>query len=191
MKEGFVKNYWENRYKNGGNSGLGSHDPEAIKFKANYVNNLINEYKVKTVIEFGCGDGNQLGLINGYEKYFGTDISETIVNKCSDIYKNDETKIFEYNLSNLIDRRYDLSISLDVVYHLVENKVFEEYISNLFGVSDLVTIYSTNHDIPTNTEHVKHRILTNFISENYQNYELIDTTPFTKYNVMFLTYKKK
>lgn len=191
MKKGFVANYWENRYKNGGNSGLGSHDSDDIKFKAKYVNNLITKYNIKTLIEFGCGDGNQLRLLNGYDKYYGNDISKTVINKCSETFKEDSSKIFDYDLSKLLKNKYDLSLSLDVVYHLVEDELFESYMGNLFKVSDIVSIYSTNHNSPNKSQHIKHRNLTKFIEENYSDYELIDTTPYNKHNVMFLTYKKK
>ena len=53
--------YWENRYKNNGNSGAGSYGRLA-EFKADVINNFIAENKITSVIEFGCGDGNQLSL---------------------------------------------------------------------------------------------------------------------------------
>ena len=190
MEKGFVANYWENRYKTGGNSGLGSYDNQAIKFKADYVNKLITENNVKTLIEFGCGDGNQLKLLNGYDLYYGNDISKRVVDKCSEQFKNDKTKIFEHDLNNVLNKKFDISISLDVIYHLVEDDVFKNYMDNLFNVSNLVTMYTTNHSTPSKTNHIKHRDITTYVKENYKEYELIDTTPFNKYNVMFLTYKK-
>ena len=190
MKTGFVAEYWENRYRRGGNSGLGSHHSEDIKFKANYVNDLIKKYDIKTLVEFGCGDGNQLNLLNGYDTYYGNDISETVINKCTQMFKNDSTKVFEYDLNKLLDNKYDLSLSLDVIYHLVEDDLFESYMDNLFKVSDIVSMYTTNHDTPSNG-HIKHRELTSYIEEKYPDYELVDTTPYIKHNVMFLTYKKK
>jgi cyclopropane fatty-acyl-phospholipid synthase-like methyltransferase len=187
---GFVSEYWEDRYKNGGNSGLGSHDLEAINFKANYINNLIIENDIKTLIEFGCGDGNQLKLLKGYVKYFGTDISKTIINKCSEMFNGDTSKVFEHDLNKLLNIKYDLSISLDVIYHLVEDNVFDNYMNNLFNASNLVSIYSTNSNSPSSVKHIKHRNLTEYINNTYPSYKLIDKTDFNKYNVMFLTYKK-
>ena len=63
--------YWENRYLNGGNSGIGSYGKIA-EYKANVINKFIKDNDVFTVIEFGCGDGNQLALFEcqnyiGYE----------------------------------------------------------------------------------------------------------------------------
>jgi hypothetical protein len=55
--------FWENNYQKGGDSGSGSYDQLAI-FKADIINSFIKQNNIKTVIEFGCGDGNQLSLAN-------------------------------------------------------------------------------------------------------------------------------
>lgn len=191
MKEGFVAKYWEDRYKKGGNSGLGSYDPIAIKFKADYINNLIKDNNVKTLVEFGCGDGNQLKLFKGYTHYYGTDISKTVVEKCKKLFSTDDNKTFEFELSKINSMKYDLSISLDVIYHLVEDSILSSYLHDLFNSSDLVSIYTTNHNAKYNGGHVRHREIKTIISELYPNFMMIDEEKFSKYNVMFLTYKKK
>ena len=53
--------YWDTRYAGGGTSGAGSYGP-AAKWKAAAVNKWVAELGVEDVIDFGCGDGNQLGL---------------------------------------------------------------------------------------------------------------------------------
>ena len=40
------KKYWESRYFNNGNSGLGSYDKSA-QIKADYVNDVIEKYNIK------------------------------------------------------------------------------------------------------------------------------------------------
>ncbi|WDH99000.1 hypothetical protein PUW24_09050 [Paenibacillus urinalis] len=65
--------YWENTYKNGGNSGAGSYGMLA-EFKAEVINRVIALHKLTRVIEFGCGDGNQLSYMD-YKKYLGLDVS--------------------------------------------------------------------------------------------------------------------
>ena len=57
------KVYWNNRYKNKGNSGKGSYD-ELAYFKAETINTLLIENNINSVIEFGCGDGNNLKLMD-------------------------------------------------------------------------------------------------------------------------------
>ena len=51
--------YWENRYKNKGNSGSGSRN-KLQEFKSSIINEFIKTNNIQTVIEFGCGDGYQL-----------------------------------------------------------------------------------------------------------------------------------
>ena len=44
------KEYWETRYKSGGNSGVGSYTKFA-EFKASFVNLLIKKYNIESIIE--------------------------------------------------------------------------------------------------------------------------------------------
>lgn len=69
----------------------------------------------------------------------------------------------------------DLSLSLDVIFHLIEDKVFEEYMASLFSTSEkYVIIYSSNEDnMEKSLEHVKHRKFTNWIEENKKEWALI------------------
>src|ERR1700690_3055812 len=71
------KQYWMERYKSGGNSGPGSYNKLA-EFKAQVLNNFVVMNNIKTVIEYGCGDGNQLRLSN-YPSYLGFDISASAI----------------------------------------------------------------------------------------------------------------
>ena len=59
--------YWEFRYANNGNSGAGSYGKLA-DFKAKVINGFIHENELNTILEFGCGDGNQLSLAK-YNSY--------------------------------------------------------------------------------------------------------------------------
>src|SRR5580704_5652224 len=65
--------YWNDRYRNGGNSGPGSYNRLAY-FKAEVLNQFIRDRGVEKVIEFGCGDGAQLRLAE-YPSYIGVDVS--------------------------------------------------------------------------------------------------------------------
>ena len=49
------REYWENRYKNGGNSGAGSYNNLAA-FKAKVINNFVTEKNINTVLELGSGE---------------------------------------------------------------------------------------------------------------------------------------
>lgn len=49
--------YWIRRYNKGRKSGAGSYGHLAA-FKAGILNRFVRENEVKSVIEYGCGDGN-------------------------------------------------------------------------------------------------------------------------------------
>src|SRR5690625_7083258 len=67
--------YWEQRYASGVHSGAGSYKKFA-QFKADTLNRFVSEHGIRTVTEFGCGDGNQL-LLAQYPQYLGIDVSPT------------------------------------------------------------------------------------------------------------------
>ena len=186
-----IVNYWDNRYVSGRNSGAGSYGDES-EVKASYVNNTIEKNNIKTILELGCGDGNQLSMFD-IENYVGYDISPDIIKKCKDKFKGDETKIFrtfDINKSNIIDN-HEMVISLDVIFHLVIDGAFERYMNVLFDSSKYVLIY-TMQNIEENTrkhaEHVLFRDVLSWTKNNAKNYELIENDKF--FNKEFLFYKK-
>lgn len=166
------KQYWENRYKSNRNSGAGSYGLLA-EYKANIINDFIKEKSINSVVEFGCGDGNQLRMLT-CKSYVGYDVSETIINICKEKFKNDLSKNF-FLYDQYSGKKYDLSLSLDVVFHLVEDNVFEDYMKKLFNSSKkYVIIYSSNGDILSNSaQHLYDRNFTNWINENESNFVLI------------------
>jgi len=84
--------YWRQRYKAGGTSGAGSYHKLA-KFKAEVLNAFVKEHGIRTIIEYGCGDGNQLSL-SEYPSYIGFDVSQKAIEICRGIFCNDKTKRF-------------------------------------------------------------------------------------------------
>lgn len=87
-----TRSYWERRYAAGGTSGSGSYGRLA-QFKAEILNAFVSENDVRTVLEFGCGDGHQLGLAR-YPSYTGLDVSATAVQLCKERFADDPTKSF-------------------------------------------------------------------------------------------------
>jgi SAM-dependent methyltransferase len=166
--------YWEHRYASGGNSGVGSYDKFA-EFKAMILNAFVTKQNVITVMEFGCGDGNQLELAN-YPSYIGLDVSEAVIASCKEKFSSDTGKTFK------LMREYDgeiadLSLSLDVIYHLLEDDVFTDYMRVLFKVATrYVIIYSSDSDENAGYEgtHVRHRKFTKWIQDNISDWKLLD-----------------
>ena len=162
------KDYWEKRYSKGGNSGAGSYKNLAL-FKASIINNFVIQNNINTVIEWGSGDCNQLSLAN-YKNYIGYDVSQTAIKICKKKFNYDKTKTFIHMSDNFTnDRKADLSISLDVIYHLLEDSVFNLYMQNLFNSSKkYVIIYSSNVDKKWE-KHVRHRKFTDWIDKYISN----------------------
>jgi hypothetical protein len=169
--------YWENRYASGGDSGAGSYNKFA-EFKAEILNSFVAKNDVKSVIEFGCGDGNQLVLAD-YPAYTGLDISHTAIKSCKTRFSSDNTKTFKL-MSENGEETADLSLSLDVIYHLVEDEIFEEYMRALFNAAKrFVIIYASDSEDNAGYEgtHVRHREFTKWTKENISNYKLIAFIP--------------
>lgn len=166
-------NYWEERYRNGGTSGAGSYGVLA-DFKAMVVNKFISDQSIQGLIEFGSGDGNQLSKIL-VKNYVGVDVSEAAVQHCRKMFKMDVSKKFFTNTDFLIKPlKADLTISLDVIYHLVEDENFEDYMHMLFEASEkYCIIYSCNDDtFEVNAPHVRRRKFSEWVEKNIQNWHL-------------------
>lgn len=178
MQFGGSPNYWEKRYSKGGNSGAGSQG-ELREFKARTLNKFIDKHHIETVIEFGCGDGRQLTLAN-YPKYIGFDVSETAVLLCQQLFKDDETKSFytydPLSFGGVRDQSHaELAISLDVIYHLVEDEIYSTYMMHLFGAAArYVVIYSTNVELRKSVAHIKHREFVTFVRKRLPQWRLIN-----------------
>lgn len=167
--------YWENRYAEGGNSGAGSYNRLAY-YKAEVINNFVKNNDIQNVIEFGCGDGNQLSFAY-YPKYIGFDVSETAIRLCKNRFLNDKTKTFALLNEYKNDQKAELVLSLDVIYHLIEDDIFEEYIDRLFNASTMyVIIYAYDSDDKMNF-HEKPRKFTRYIRERIKGYTLLEHIP--------------
>jgi hypothetical protein len=168
------KNYWQRRYAKGGNSGPGSYEHLAI-FKADVLNRFVDSHNILTVIEFGCGDGNQLRLAR-YGHYTGYDVSGEAIHTCRAVFVGRPDREF-FLIDEYDGRTADLSLSLDVIFHLVEDDVFDMYMNRLFDASNrYVAIYSSNSDDNSSVDakHVRHRCFTRWIEENRSNWRLIE-----------------
>jgi hypothetical protein len=169
--------YWEQRYAQDGNSGVGSYGKFA-EFKAEVLNAFVRDHKIRTVIEYGCGDGNQLQL-TPYPSYTGFDVSETAIGKCREMFKGDASKTFRL-VDQYSGEKADLTLSLDVIYHLVEDDVFESYMRRLFASADrYVIVYSSNTDDNRGYEgsHVRHRHVTKWIEAHMKDWRLLQHIP--------------
>ena len=159
----------------GGSSGSGSYGVEA-EAKAAYLNEFVSDHGVHSVIELGCGDGNQLRLTK-YPSYLGFDVSQTAVARCKELFAGDGAKDFLL-LDEYEGQTADLVMSLDVVYHLIEDQVFQDHMRLLFSAARrFVVIYSSNEDQPGVATHVVHREFTRWVEQNATNWRLAAEPP--------------
>ncbi len=170
--------YWEERYARGETSGAGSYGHLA-GFKAEILNDFVARRATGSVIEWGCGDGAQLALAR-YPRYVGLDISRTAVANCIERFANDPDKsFFLYDPICFADRQglftAELALSLDVIYHLVEDAVFARYMDAVFGSATRhVIVYSSDRDERTPTAHVRHRKFTDWVAANRPDWRLTE-----------------
>lgn len=175
------RDYWERRYASGGTSGDGSYGRLA-EFKAQVLNAFVRENNVTSVIEFGCGDGNQLGLAH-YPNYIGLDVSPTAVTQCAVRFSDDLTKsFFLYDPFCFVDNaqvfQAELSLSLDVLFHLTEDDVYEKYMYHLFRAANrYVIIYSWGTATVSDTlsRHNRPREFEAFVDTHFPRWQLVDT----------------
>lgn len=167
------KGYWEKRYESGRTSGDGSYGRLA-QFKAEIINGFVIDKQISSVIEYGCGDGNQLRL-SEYPSYIGFDVSRAAISQCRHTFANDETKAFNL-VDEYVNEKAQLTLSLDVIYHLTEDEVYYTYMKQLFNSSTkFVGIYSSNTDEQARFQapHVRHRNFSKWIEENRPEWKLI------------------
>lgn len=177
------QDYWETRYAMGKTSGFGSYGVLA-EFKAEILNSFVENKDVKTVIEFGCGDGNQL-ILAKYPSYIGLDVSRTAIRLCRQRFEGDNTKrFFLYHPESFVDRRRiftaELALSLDVIYHLVEDHLFELYMSHLFSAATrFVIIYSSdsNNNSSSRLPYLKHRKFSEWVTLHVPDWRFCEKIP--------------
>jgi len=175
--------YWERRYRDGDTSGAGSYG-ELAEFKAEVLNAFVREHGVRSVIEFGCGDGAQLALA-AYPDYAGLDVSAAAVERCRRRFAEDPAKrFFVYTPGYPADLlpyvpRADLALSIDVVYHLVEEAVYERHLRDLFAAGErFVIVYSSDFDREEPAApHVRHRAFTGFVARALPEWTLLRRIP--------------
>jgi len=170
--------YWQDRYNKGGTSGTGSYG-RLCEYKAEIINTFVEKRAIADVIEFGCGDGNQLTRAQ-YKAYLGFDVSDKAVGMCQRAFATDSTKNFKH-MKEYADEKADLGLSLDVIYHLIEDEVFDAYMRRLFEASKHYVIIYASNDEKLNANygghHVKHRKFTDWIDRNARDWQFIECVP--------------
>ncbi len=137
------------------------------------LNKFVKEHAIRSVVELGCGDGAQLALAE-YPSYVGYDISQEAVARCKKRFAQDPSKRFEHIGPDSGILTAQLALSLDVIYHLVEDPVFDEYMHLLFRAAErYVIIYSSNHhDSGCGPPWIRHRRFTDWVESHRPDFQL-------------------
>ena len=166
--------YWKKRYDEGGDSGAGSYNKLA-EFKAEVVNSFVESNSIRTVIEYGSGDGNQLKLAI-YPSYIGFDVSPKAIEVCRHKFADDCGKVFRL-MNEYSGETAELTLSLDVIYHLTEDEVYEAYMKRLFESSEkFVIIYSSDHE-EEQRNHERRRKFSDWVIKNVPQWKLLQHIP--------------
>lgn len=122
-KKNFTNFYLQNKW---GNSESFSGDGSTIKqtnTTRKILENVIREYKIKSLLDIPCGDFNWMRLIN-FEKcnYFGADIVGQIINENRKFEKK-KIKFFQCDIINNEINKYDLIFCRDCFVHLSHDDI--------------------------------------------------------------------
>ena len=160
--------YWEDRYYYGGNSGSGSYYKNAAE-KADYLNAKIDQFDIDTIVDIGCGDGNNLKLFK-IQNYYGFDVSKTIISQNKREFKNDRSKQFliidenfDKNLSNIRNQKNIkkiICVSFDVIGHLVEDEIYDNQLKSFDLVNPdylIISNFDVEREYDLSVPHIKGR----------------------------------
>jgi SAM-dependent methyltransferase len=168
--------YWEARYQRGGTSGAGSYGRLA-QYKAAFLNGFVRLNTVGGVLDFGCGDGNQLSLLD-MPRYTGIDVSPSSLARCRARFQDRPAYRFahETELADILP--HEMAMSIDVIFHLVEDQVFDAYLARLFAnATRFVVVYSSNLDLSWSSMHVRHRRFTDTVMRRFPSWRLAAHVP--------------
>lgn len=166
-----IKEYWDIRYMQGGDSGSGSRG-DLLSWKAEVINQFIKQKKIKSVMDFGCGKGDLASLIN-VDAYYGYDISPQAVKLCPKTLGKSFDVLPEYL------NQSDLAMSIDVIFHCVDVESYDKHLFNLFQAGKkFVIIYGFDHEVDGTIHYANHyfpRKFTKDIEIMYPKLKLIKT----------------
>lgn len=186
--------YWDRRYRDGRTSGAGSEGDEGA-YKAAYLSKFIADHDVKTVVDWGCGDGQVLKLVElpAQTQYIGVDVSPTIIAMMRQCFDGPRYLFHTPDSFGTGTRtRLELALSFDVLFHFPEDNDYHTYLTSLFQSAEkYVMIYSTNYAGGRTARHVFRRKFTSDIAGRFPDWELRTVeTPLREGLASFFVYEK-
>ena len=168
--------YWQKRYASGRNSGAGSYGANA-EYKSSVINEIVEREGIQSVLEFGCGDGNQLTYYR-FPRYVGLDVTQEAVDMCSAKFADDPTKSFQYYTpgEHLTLGSFDMTMAVEVLMHVTRD---DDYFQTLQAILDnsLRWVVLIDPLWPVREyqkgSHEKHRQLLQFL-EDLDDFEIVE-----------------
>jgi len=157
-----MSRYWERRYARGGTSGRGSQGWRARE-KADYVNALVERESIASVIDWGCGDGEQAALFS-CPSYLGLDPSPTAVARAR---KRCPDKRFALLREAGDYEQAELALSFDVLYHLLDQVDFDAHLARIFSATRFALVRGTDIDRSAQ-RHVRRRAWTHLVPDGWR-----------------------
>jgi hypothetical protein len=113
-----------------------------------------------------------------YRDYVGLDVSSSAIELCRERFRDDSARRFEIYRADLALPAADLALSLDVIYHLLEDETYERYMSDLFAIAGrYVLIYSNDSDDASLWDEVRCRRFTDWVHRRQPHWRLIERIP--------------
>jgi SAM-dependent methyltransferase len=166
--------YWDRRYREGRTSGAGS-EGAAAQAKADWLNALFAREKIASVIDWGCGDGTVLALLDLDPTYAGVDVSSTILDRNRARWPEHRWMCEGGSGLSFADVPAELAVSSDVILHLVDDADYDRHLAQVFGSSDrFVAIHGTDHDGGRTARHVRWRHWTPDVADRFPEWRLIE-----------------
>lgn len=136
-------NYWENRYRQGGNSGKGSRGKHR-EWKWSILNKYIPN--IDNVIDVGCGD---IAFMEGRDikNYTGIDISQTMVDRNIKL-KPEWNFILSSADVKINGLNGDVAFCHDMLFHIMDDDVYDKILLNLIDYSNEYISIFTWHKNP-------------------------------------------
>lgn len=169
--------YWDRRYREGRTSGAGSEGAEGA-YKAAYLSRFIAEHDVRTTVDWGCGDGQVLSLVElGTVQYTGVDVSQTIIERMSARFPH-HSFVGPHTAAHNWRDAYDVALSFDVLFHFPDDTDYFAYLDHVFqSATKYVIIYSSNDDTGRTARHVYRRKFTPDVAERFPHWKLVAEEP--------------
>lgn len=149
---------------------------DLLSWKASVVNSIIKENRVNSGLELGSGDGKFASLLS-LKKYVGYDISDSAVTLANEKFDNPNFRTS--TKPPFFWRKFDITMSIDVIYHIVENRDFNKHMAKLFSAANtLVVIYSyPKKPSEKMSEHIKFNDFTSWAERQAPGWELVGQIP--------------